>query len=588
MSDTGEVALACVSLLVDELVRGGVRHACLTPGSRSTPLALALARHDGIQVHVHIDERASSYFALSIARATGEPVIAACSSGTAAANHLPAVVEASMSRLPLIVLTADRPPELQDAGANQTIDQTRLFGSFTRWFVDAGVPARIDGALNYWRSLGARAAAMAAAHPPGPVHVNLPFREPLVPAGEPVSFGDSEGRTRGAPWHRVAAPPRRPAKADVAHLVDLLSATARVAVVAGTLHTAPYRIASLCTDLGWPLLAEPTANVRRPGLALSAGELLAADIAYREEQRPEVVLQIGAAPTTRAMQALVASASHLIVIDPDQLTADPGRRAELVVQCDPDAVAAALGNAGLRELDIRWRRGWEVEDHAVREAVDALLDLWDEPFEGRIARDVAAAAPDAAVLFAGSSMPVRDLATYMAPHRSLRVLANRGASGIDGSVASALGIAAVAQPALALIGDLALLHDASSLLWSAGRGINLVLVVVDNDGGGIFTLLPQASLDAAELDRLFVAPHGAQLDVAALARASGAGYQRVETAPAVRAAVEAASHAGGVQLVHVIVDRDLGPALRAAVSERVRATLAAVSGPRAREGSLRT
>ena len=589
MAENGDVALACVGLLVDELARGGVRHACLTPGSRSTPLALALARHAAIKTHVHVDERASSYFALGLARATGEPVIAACSSGTAAANHLPAVVEASMSGVPLVVLTADRPSELHDTGANQTIDQARLFGAFTRWFVDAGVPALVEGAARYWRSLGARAAAAAIGQPRGPVHVNLPFREPLVPADDPVPLGDAEaGRPRGAPWHRIVAPPRRPDKEDLRRLVDLVSATSRVAVVAGSLRTAPYRLASLCADLGWALLAEPTSNVRRPGLALSAAELLAADVPYREEQRAELVVQLGATPTTRAMQALVASAAHLVVIDPDELHPDPGRRAELSFECEPDAVAARLGAAGLRPLDDRWRRGWEVEDYAVRQAVDDLLDDWDEPFEGRIARDVAAAAPDASVLFAGSSMPVRDLAMFMAPHKSLRVLANRGASGIDGSVASALGIAAAAQPALALIGDLALLHDASSLLWSAGRSLNLVLVVVDNDGGGIFTLLPQASLDGAEFERLFVAPHGAGLDVAALAQAAGAGYHRVETASAVRPAVEAASVAGGVQLVHVLVDRIRAPALRAAVTERVRAALAEVSAPRAREGSPRT
>lgn len=589
MPDQGDVALACVSLLVDELARGGVRHACLTPGSRSTPLALALDRHAAITVHVHVDERASAYFALGVARATGEPVIAACSSGTAAANHLPAVVEASVSGVPLLVLTADRPPELHDTGANQTIDQTRLFGGYPRWFVDAGVPSLADGAARYWRSLGARAAAAATGQPRGPVHVNLPFREPLVPAGEPLSLGEAEaGRARGARWHRFVAPPRTPDNADVARLVKLLSGSSRVAVVAGALSAAPYRLASLCSQVGWPLLAEPTANVRRPGLALSAAELLAADVEYRETQRPEVVLQVGAAPTTRAMQSLVASATHLIVVDPDELCPDPGRQAELTVQCDPDSVAAALGAAGLRELDLRWRRGWEVEDYAVRQAVDELLDGWDEPFEGRIARDVAAAAPEASVLFAGSSMPVRDLATFMAPHKSLRVLANRGASGIDGCVATALGIAEVAQPALALIGDLALLHDASSLLWSAGRGLNLVLVVVDNDGGGIFTLLPQASLERAEFERLFVAPHGARLDLWSLAQAAGAGYHRVETASAVRPAVEAASGTGGVQLVHVVVDRDRAPALRAAVSERVRTALAGVSAPRAREGSPRT
>ena len=589
MSDHGDVALACVSLLIDELARGGVRHACLTPGSRSTPLALALQRHAAIEVHVHIDERASSYFALAVARATGEPVIAACSSGTAAANHLPAVVEASTSRVALIVLTADRPPELHDTGANQTIDQSRLFGVFPRWFVDAEVPALIDGAARYWRSLGARAAAAATGHPRGPVHINMPFREPLVPADEPVLLGEAEaGRPRGAPWHRVVSPPRRPGKEDLRPLVDLLSSTARVAVVAGSLRTAPYGLASLCTSVGWPLLAEPTSNVRRPGLALGAAELLATDIEYRETQRADVVLQVGAAPTTRAMQAYVASASHLIAIDPDELYPDPGRRAELTLHCDPDAVAAALGAAGLRPLDDRWRRGWEVEDYAVRQAVDELLDAWDDPFEGRIARDVVAAAPEASVLFAGSSMPVRDLAMFMAPHKSLRVLANRGTSGIDGGVASALGIAAVTQPALALIGDLAMLHDASSLLWSAGRDLNLVLVVVDNDGGGIFTLLPQASLERAEFERLFVAPHGGRLNLAALAQAAGAGYHRVETSSALAPVVESASGAGGVHVVHVLVDRDRAPALRAAVSERVRAALAGVSAPRAREGSPRT
>ena len=589
MPDSGDVALACTSLLVDELARGGVRHACLTPGSRSTPLALALQRHAAIEVHVHVDERASSYFALGIARATGEPVVAACSSGTAAANHLPAVVEASTSRLPLIVLTADRPPELHDTGANQTIDQTRLFGGFVRKFVDAGLPAEFDGAGRYWRSLGARAIVTALGQPSGPVHINLPYREPLVPSQQRVNLGDGEvGRPRGAPWQRVLTPARKPGKPEVAKLVELLSASSRVAIVVGTVRDAPYRLASLAGELEWPLLAEPTANVRRPGMALMAAELLVADAAFREAWRADVVLQVGAAPTTRAMQAFVAAARHVVVIDPDELEADTERRAELTVRCDPDAMAGALGSAGLRPPEAGWRRRWELTDYAVRTAIDDLLDAWDEPFEGRIARDVTAAASGPATLFAGSSMPVRDLCMFMAPHPSLRVLANRGTSGIDGSVASALGIAAMTQPALALIGDLALLHDASSLLWSAASVLNLVLVVVDNDGGGIFTLLPQASLERAEFERLFVAPHGGRLDVAALAQAAGAGYFRVETATALQPAVADAQARGGVQLVHVLVDRERAPALRAAVSERVQAALAELSAPRARAGSQRT
>ena len=589
MPDTGDVALACASLLVDELVRAGVRHACLTPGSRSTPLALALGRHDGLTLHVHVDERASSYFALGIARATGEPVVAACSSGTAAANHLPAVVEASMSALPLIVLTADRPPELHDTGANQTIDQTALFGRFVRWFADTGVPVPGNTAARYWRSLGSRAATRAAGPPPGPVHLNLPFREPLVPLGVAPSLGEAtEGRPDGEAWHRVVTPRARPEPADVDTICTLVQRSSRVAVVAGTARRAPVAFARLCAERGWPLLAEPTSNVRVPEWALAAGELLVADRDFRSSSLPELVIQLGSTPTTRAMQAVTADATTLVIVDPEGADPDPARRAQVTLRCEPDDLAPALREAAPGHADDGWRDAWTEADGAVRAAVDELLDGWDEPFEGRVARDIASLAPFAATMFAGSSMPVRDLAAYMAPRQALRVVANRGASGIDGSVASALGIASVTQPALALIGDLALLHDASALLWSARHDAHLVLVVVDNDGGGIFSLLPQAALDIEEFERLFGTPHGERLDVGALAAAAGAGYALVGTASELPAAVSAAQGGRGVHLVHVRVDRARAPELRAAVAQRVRSVLGGLSAPRAPAASPRT
>ena len=575
MAESGDVALACAALLVDELVRGGVRHVSLTPGSRSTPLALAVARHEALTLHVHVDERSASYFALGAARASGAPAVSLCSSGTAAANHLPAVVEASMARVPLIVLTADRPPELQQTGANQTIDQQHLFGGFVRWFADAGVPEERAGAARYWRSLGARAVAAALAPPAGPVHVNLPFREPLVPEGAPVALGDgAEGRPDGAPWHRVAGAPQLPADDDVRALRTMLSGTDRIAVVAGTLPAGEPRLLELCAARGWPLLAEPASGLRRPS-ALAAGELLVAHDGFRVAHRAGVALQLGAAPTTRAMQAFVAEAEHLVVVDPESLEPDPARAAELTLRCAvaPLVHAIAADAAATPVVDRAWGGAWHRADGTVRAAVDGLIDGWDEPFEGRIARDVAAAVPAAGTLVVASSMPVRDLGVYMAPRDGLRVLANRGVSGIDGTVSTLLGVAACTSPAVGLVGDLALLHDASALLWSARRGHDAVIVVVDNDGGGIFSLLPQAQLGSREFELLFGTPHGDGLDLRALAAASSAGYTLVSRASALCDAVRSALGAGGVQLVHVPVERARGAQLREEVRRRAAEVL---------------
>ncbi|MBV8195611.1 MAG: 2-succinyl-5-enolpyruvyl-6-hydroxy-3-cyclohexene-1-carboxylic-acid synthase [Candidatus Dormibacteraeota bacterium] len=574
MADAGDVALACCALLVDELVRGGVRHACLTPGSRSTPLALAVARNTDIDVHVHVDERSSAYYALGIAKASGAAVIALCSSGTAVANHFPAVVEASMAREPLIVLTADRPPELHGVGANQTIDQQRLFGGFMRWFSDSGVPTIEGDALSHWRDIGRQAVTAAMSHPRGPVHINLPFREPLVPSGEPVSFdagapAEHEQVTVGA----LAAP-----SADhVRELEWLLASPLRVAVVAGTLSQSALRMPALAASRGWPVLAEPTSQLRGPVSALSIPELLVADESFREQHRADVVLQLGAAPTTRAMQRFVREAETLVIVDPAGIVGDPDRRAALRLECDVDELAHQLMPAernGEMVPDGAWIASWRHADELVRQAVDRLLDSWDEPFEGRIARDTAAVVPENGPLVVASSMPVRDLAMFMAPRsQAMTVLANRGASGIDGTVSTALGVAAVSPNTHALVGDLALLHDASALLWSAGRGRDLVLVVVDNDGGGIFSLLPQASLDTQEFELLFATPHGSSLDVAALAHAAAAGYREVTSASAFIPAVRAAQSSRGVQLIHVRIDRARAPRMRNEVRRCVRETL---------------
>jgi 2-succinyl-5-enolpyruvyl-6-hydroxy-3-cyclohexene-1-carboxylate synthase len=565
----GDFALACVTTLLHELVRGGVAHMCMTPGSRSTPIALAAARHPGITLHVHLDERSSAFFGLGIAAASGQPVAMFCTSGTAAANHFPAVVEASMARVPIIVMTADRPPELHGVGANQTIEQQNLFGSFVKWFCDTGVPEDGERERHRWSSIGMHAIQQAVGFPPpGPVHLNLPFREPLLPSGTNVDAPPVEYTTYTATH---PGPDRMPG------FLREVSTGHRVVVVAGRLRIPPAGLIDLCAERGWPLLAEPLSGLRDSrsdrGGALSAGALLAADAGFRERLHPDLVIQVGAAPTSRGMQELVRSADRLLIIDPDHLVADPDRRATMTIDDAPaDVVAALRGNRStLPATRPQWMGEWREADRTVRFAVDDLLDSWDEPFEGRIARDLAASIPDGGVLFVGSSMPVRDLDMFMSPRAGLRVLANRGASGIDGLVSTAFGIAAVSGPTYALLGDLSVLHDASGLLWGARHGAGAVLVVVDNDGGGIFSMLPQASLPNDEFELLFGTPHG--LDLEAIARAAGAGVRTIDSARVLVPALREAVTSGGVQVVRVRVDRGRAVELRKAVSAAVSAAL---------------
>ncbi|MGZ4136286.1 MAG: 2-succinyl-5-enolpyruvyl-6-hydroxy-3-cyclohexene-1-carboxylic-acid synthase [Actinomycetota bacterium] len=550
MSTEADVALACMSAFVDGLVSAGVREACVSPGSRSTPLALALARHDGIRVHVHLDERSSAFFALGLAKTTGAPVAVACTSGTAAANLFPAVVEATMARVPLVVLTADRPPELRGVGANQTIDQMGLFGRYVRSFVDVPVPGD-EPDLVAWRARGAAAGAAALERPPRPVHVNLPFREPLVPgAGERVSSSSASARVEPGP--RAVA---RTDEAGVSAFLDLLDGSARGVVYAGSLRTGGEDVLAIADGLGWPLLAEPQSGARRPG-ALAAGRLLIADPAFVEHHTPDVVMQIGAAPTSRAGLSLVGRAGRLLILDPDDLVADPSRRSTRRLVAPPDAVRAALHAS--RRSDDGWPAAWRAASERVRSAVDHMLDRWDEPFEGRVARDVADAAADGSVLCVGSSMPVRDLDAFMRPRDGLRVLANRGASGIDGFVSTTLGVAASGVPTVALMGDLTLLHDVGALVWNARRGIDAVFVVPNNGGGAIFSSLEQRSLP--ELEELFTTPHG--VDLGAAVHAAGGRHTKVERARELLPAITAGGTAGGIHVVEVVIDAERDRARR--------------------------
>ncbi|HWC41492.1 MAG TPA: 2-succinyl-5-enolpyruvyl-6-hydroxy-3-cyclohexene-1-carboxylic-acid synthase [Actinomycetota bacterium] len=560
--------------LVDELARAGLTDACLAPGSRSAPLALALAEHPGITVHVHLDERSAAFFALGAAKRSGRPVAVVCTSGTAAANFHPAVLEADQARTPLLVLTADRPPELRGTGANQATDQLKLYGPAVRWFCEVGVPGDDPGAGRYWRSLASRAVAEATGAPAGPVHLNLAFAEPLVPpvlAGEPAP-----GRPDRAPWTAArpagtAADPR-----DVAGLAEAVRANPDGLLVAGWgVDLDPGVADGFAAASGWPVLADPLSGARRGPAAVSAYDGLVRAPRFAAAHRPGLVVRTGAAPTSKALTGWLDESVPQVLVDPAGGWLDPGRAASVRLTADPSALLAAVTAqlGGPRPGPPRpWLGEWLDADRLAREAIDGLLDDWAEPFEGRVARDLVAWMPDGGTLVVGSSMPVRDVDAFAAPRDGLRFVANRGLSGIDGFVATALGVAAAGtEPVAALCGDLTLLHDASSLLGAAGRPRGAVLVVCDNDGGGIFSFLPQARLPADLFEPLFGTPHG--LDLTALAAAARVPATVVEKAGGLVPALDAALAAGGTRLVVVRGERAANLARHRAVTEAVAAVV---------------
>jgi 2-succinyl-5-enolpyruvyl-6-hydroxy-3-cyclohexene-1-carboxylate synthase len=546
--------------IVDDLVRFGMEHACISPGSRSTAIALALSRHPHVRLHVHLDERASAFFALGIAKGTGRPVAVACTSGTAAAELWPAVVEASMSRQVLVLLTADRPPELRGVGANQAIDQIDLFGGYVRASVDAPVPGPRPGE-KAWHELVLEVTRASMGPPPGPVHVNLPFREPLVPG--PLELTASA--PSGTEFAIVAGP--EPEETDA--LRREFHSTTRGLILAGTMRESPPSLPELARLAGWPLVAEPTSGLRVPG-SLAAGQFLISDDRFASGHVPEVVVQFGAAPTSRAGLELVRRAGRLVIVDQDRLVADPHRKASWMLRVEAAALVPEVIEGFDPVGETPWLRAWIEADAVARRTVDELLDGWDEPFEGRVVRDVAAALPDGSALVVGSSMPVRDLDAFMAPRTGVGVIGNRGASGIDGFVSTALGVAAARGPATAICGDLTLLHDVGSLLWSARRGHDAVFVVPNNDGGVIFSFLAQRELP--ELEELFTTPHG--LDLAAVSRAAGARHTVVERANDLVPAVDRAREAGGLHVVEVPTDREHNVTRHADVLTAVGAALA--------------
>jgi 2-succinyl-5-enolpyruvyl-6-hydroxy-3-cyclohexene-1-carboxylate synthase len=580
------------------LAQAGLRHVVVSPGSRSTPLAISARWQPSLRCWVQIDERSAGFFALGLARATREPVALVCTSGTAAANYLPAVVEANHARVPLVVLTADRPPELRDWDAGQTIDQLKLYGSQLRWFAELPVPSDDDALLRHAVAVGGRAVAEARgqAGRPGPVHLNWPLREPLEPGpGDrpgPASAGMLDAHRGTLTAERV---PGVPTQADLESLAALFARAPRGVIACGPLD-ADAGLAAAVTRLarawGWPVLADPASNLRngahvsQGSPVVANGDLLLRSTAFAAAHAPDLVLRLGSTPVSKALRLWLEAhpPREYVVVDPGGGWSDPSHLATRVVAADPTASCDALA-ARAPEPTQAWLSSWCDADRRAAAAVELALHTDDRLLEPRAVRTLCDALPEDALLYVSNSMPIRHLDACLArSERRLRVLANRGANGIDGMVSSALGAAAAELGSTVLLtGDLALVHDLGGLAAAARLGSKLVIVVLDNDGGGIFSFLPVASCgEEVHFEELFRTRHG--LDFEHAARLAGARYHRTVSLEHYRAALKESFRCDGLSIVHVPCDRDAGVSqFRALASAVARACEAPHRGPE--EGS---
>jgi 2-succinyl-5-enolpyruvyl-6-hydroxy-3-cyclohexene-1-carboxylate synthase len=523
--------------LVDELARCGMRDACTSPGSRCTPLVLTLAHERRLRCHSHVDERCAGFFALGLAKASGLPVAITCTSGTAVAELLPAVIEAHEARVPLIVLSADRPPELREVGAGQTIDQLKIFGGFAKWFFELGTHEATAERMLWIRALACRIYWTALEGRPGVVHLNIPLREPLVCEEMPSSA--AEGRSRGLPLLSRPACAFDP-RAGASTLLASIGSARRGVVVAGR-HERPTPVgeaaAELSAALGWPLLADPMSGARRGDTAVAHYDALLREPMFAHEHTPDVVLRVGDLPVSKPLRTWLASLTDTrqIALDPEGAWQDPANAVSDWIATEPASALKALvamleeaateadrpngpassascasssaahtdeqgaqPGAKALEAEADWLESWRSADERAAESILGVLAA-SGCSEPSVAVELGVLLPKQATLFVASSMPVRDIETFW-PVRPdpPRVLCNRGANGIDGTVSSAFGAAAADRgPVVLLIGDVALAYDMGGLLAAKRLGLKLTIVLLNNEGGGIFDFLPVAGAPTA-------------------------------------------------------------------------------------------
>ncbi|MFD9629046.1 2-succinyl-5-enolpyruvyl-6-hydroxy-3-cyclohexene-1-carboxylic-acid synthase [Peribacillus muralis] len=549
---------AYAASFVDELAENGVKHVVVSPGSRSTPLAILLVEHPDIEIHINVDERSAAFFALGMAKALKEPVGLLCTSGTAAANYYPAIIEAYYSRVPLIVLTADRPHELRDVGAPQAIDQIHLYGRQVKWFVEMALPERTDEMIRYARTVGARAVATAAADPAGPVHLNFPLREPLIPNLEQAKECRQK---RMAPAVLIESGVRTLSASQIEAVATTLSQAKQGLIVCGELPDPEMKeeIVALAETLAFPLLADPLSQLRSgshdKGVIIDAYDTFLRDETTKASFSPDVIIRFGAMPVSKPLLLFMKKQKQAItlVVDGGAGWREPAGLATNMIYCEEREFCQRVGEKISGATDDEWLHIWQTINRATKNALASVRDE-AELSEGKLFALLADMLPKQSTLFVGNSMPIRDLDTFfMNNEKGIRTLANRGANGIDGVVSTALGVSTVAENTVLAIGDLSFFHDMNGLLAAKLQKQNITILLINNDGGGIFSFLPQAN-EKEHFETLFGTPHG--LDFSHTAKLYGGKYNKVQSWDELQRVVTESFQIQGLKIIEVPTERE--------------------------------
>ena len=555
-----EALTAYTAAFVAELVQTGVTDAVVSPGSRSTPMAMVMAEHPRLNVHIHVDERSAAFFALGIAKASGKPVAILCTSGTAAANYFPAVAEANISRIPLIVITSDRPHELRDVGAPQAIDQIHLYGHHVKWFAEMAVPENSDEMLHYVRSVCGRAAATALQAPSGPVHLNFPFREPLIPRINDENVFQLKERPRR--YVNVRNGSLTIDKNDLREIAASLNEHEKGMIVCGQIEDPAFKemVLELADRLNFPILADPLSQLRS-GSHSTENVIDAYDTFLRSGEakdylKPTIVLRFGSMPVSKALTIFLKEnhqAEHLVV-DGGGGWRDPAALSTEMIYCNETIFCQQLLSELKANKNQQYLHKWQALNRLTKENLTAIRDT-AELSEPRLFYQLAEMLPENANLFVGNSMPIRDLDSFFHNNRkSIRILANRGANGIDGTVSTALGAASVSQqPSYLVLGDLTFFHDLNGLLAAKLYDINMTIIVINNNGGGIFSFLPQAE-HPKHFELLFGTP--LDLDFEHVVRMYNGKFTRIQDWDHFGAVMESSKTTHGLNVIEVVTKRD--------------------------------